>query len=292
MSSTDYYAYTPSLIPAVIGVGIYCALFAAHALRLFRSLAWDGSYMLIGALGKEQLSPMLNYLPTDILIVQAMGLGARVFSSSNAHDFGAFGAQYVFLLLGPTLCMVTVNLTQVKMMRCLRTENLGLLPAKLRLPIYLSVNITLLLLQSIGAVIVALTHNITLLGSATKILTASYVCQMIFWMFTLAENILWSIRFGRSSSANTQLMMPHWKRYNQLFGLAISIVAMGRNMVRLTMLGMGPDGMMTVNEWPSYAFDFYQTAIILLAWGIFYLPGVCKEVEFKNVHQALQSYEC
>ncbi|KAJ5498003.1 RTA-like protein [Penicillium expansum] len=256
MSSTDYYAYTPSLIPAVIGVGIYCALFAAHALRLFRSLAWDGIYMLIGAL------------------VQAMGLGARVFSSSNAHDFGAFGAQYVFLLLGPTLCMVTVNLTQVKMMRCLRSENLGLLPAKLRLPIYLSVNITLLLLQSIGAVIVALTHNITLLGSATKILTASYVCQMIFWMFTLAENILWSIRFGRSSSANTQLMMPHWKRYNQLFGLAISIVAMGRNMVRLTMLGMGPDGMMTVNEWPSYAFDFYQTAIILLAWGIFYLPGL------------------
>ncbi|KAK4862596.1 hypothetical protein LT330_002729 [Penicillium expansum] len=198
MSSTDYYAYTPSLIPAVIGVGIYCALFAAHALRLFRSLAWDGIYMLIGAL------------------VQAMGLGARVFSSSNAHDFGAFGAQYVFLLLGPTLCMVTVNLTQVKMMRCLRSENLGLLPAKLRLPIYLSVNITLLLLQSIGAVIVALTHNITLLGSATKILTASYVCQMIFWMFTLAENILWSIRFGRSSSANTQLMMPHWKRFSSV----------------------------------------------------------------------------
>lgn len=53
MSSTTYYAYTPSLILAVVGVGIYCALFASHALRVWRFKAWDGSYMLIGALGKE-----------------------------------------------------------------------------------------------------------------------------------------------------------------------------------------------------------------------------------------------
>ena len=58
MSSTAYYPYTPSLIPAVIGVGIYCALFAIHAVRMCRSQAWDGSYMLIAALGKKQLSPI------------------------------------------------------------------------------------------------------------------------------------------------------------------------------------------------------------------------------------------
>ncbi|CAI7587215.1 unnamed protein product [Penicillium viridicatum] len=274
MSSTTYYAYTPSLILAVVGVGIYCALFASHALRVWSFKAWDGTYMLMGAL------------------VQAMGLGARVYSSGDTDSFGAYGVQNLFLLLGPTLCMVTVNLTQVKMMRCLRSENFGLLPAQFRLPIYLTSNILLLLLQAIGAMIIALTHKPALIGSAMKILTASYVCQMIFWMFTLAENIFWSFRFGRSSFANTQLMMPHWKRYNQLFGLAISIVAMGRNMVRLTQMGMGPDGFLTVNEWASYAFDFYQTAIILLAWGIFYLPGICKEIEFQNVHQALQNYEC
>jgi hypothetical protein len=34
--------------------------------------------------------------------------------------------------------------------------------------------------------------------------------------------------------------MSHWKRHNQLFGLAISIVALGRNLVRLTQLSMGP----------------------------------------------------
>ncbi|KAJ5920338.1 hypothetical protein N7516_011196 [Penicillium verrucosum] len=230
MSSTSYYAYTPSLILAVVGVGIYCALFASHALRVWRFNAWDGSYMLMGAL------------------VQAIGLGARVYSSEDTDRFGAYGVQNLFLLLGPTLCMVTVNLTQ---------ENDALFEvrkhwssAQFRLPIYFTTNLLLLLLLGIGAMIIALTHKPALIGSAMKILTASYVCQMIFWMFTLAENILWGFRFGRSSFANAQMMMPHWKRYNQLFGLAISIVAMGRNMTRLTQMGM-------VNEWTSYAFDFY-----------------------------------
>lgn len=292
MSSTTYYPYTPSLILAVVGVGIYCALLAGHALRVWRFKAWDGIYMLIGALGREQLDLILKCLLTNILIVQAMGLGARVYSTGDTTSFGAYGVQNLFLLLGPTLCMVTVNLTQVKMMRCLRSESFGFLPAQFRLPIYLTFNILLLLLQAIGAVIIALTHKPALIESATKILIASYVSQMIFWMFTLAENIFWSFRFGRSSFASTQLMMPHWKRYNQLFGLAISIVAMGRNMTRLTQMGMGADGFLTANEWTSYAFDFYQTAIVLLAWGIFYLPGICKEIEFQNVHQALENYEC
>ena len=220
-----------------------------------------------------------------------MGLGARVFSSEDVDSFGAYGVQNMFLLLGPTLCMLTVNLTQVKMMRCLKSENLGLLSAQLRLPIYLASNIVLLILQGIGAMIIALTHEVTLIESATKIITASYVCQMVFWIFTFAENIFWTVRFGRSSS-NIQLMMPHWKLYNQLFGLAISIIAIGRNLMRLTELGMRPNGFMAVNEWPNYAFDIYQTAVVLMAWGIFYLPGICKELEFQHVHQMFQHSEC
>jgi hypothetical protein len=56
MASTTYYGYTPSLIPAVIGVGLYFALFAGHAVRMYRAQAWDGIYMVIGALSKKELS--------------------------------------------------------------------------------------------------------------------------------------------------------------------------------------------------------------------------------------------
>lgn len=211
-----------------------------------------------------------------------MGLGARVYSSKDPSSFGAYGAQYVFLLLGPTLCMFTVNVTQVKMMRCLNSENLGAISARFRLPTYLIANTALLLLQMAGSVILAVAHRVALIETATKILTASFVCQMVFWLFVLVDSIVWRIRFGRSPSSNSPRMV-HWKYYTQLFDLAISIVALGRNLMRLTQLGMGPEGFLTINEWPNYAFDFYQPAVILLAWGVFYLPGTCKEIEFLNV---------
>ncbi|CAG7918522.1 unnamed protein product [Penicillium olsonii] len=267
MAATDDYPYTPSLIPAVIGVGLYFALFAGHGVRILRTQAWDGIYMLAGAL------------------VQAMGLGARVYSSKDVDGKGGYGAQYVLLLLGPTLCMLTVNVTQVKMMRCLSPVNLGVIPARFTLPIYLTANALLLLLQLTGSTILMLATKEDLVETATKILIASYVSQMVFWLFTLAESIVWRIRFGRSTWSSSS-MMKHWKYYMQLFDLAISIVALGRNLMRLTQLGMGPYGFLTANEWPSYAFDYYQTAIVLLAWGVFYLPGVCKEIEFKNVHRS------
>jgi hypothetical protein len=53
MSSNSYYPYTPSLIPAVVGVALYFTLFAGHAVRMCRSKAWDGIYMVTGALGKK-----------------------------------------------------------------------------------------------------------------------------------------------------------------------------------------------------------------------------------------------
>ncbi|CAG8422440.1 unnamed protein product [Penicillium salamii] len=272
MDSMDSYPYRPSLIPAVIGVGLYFALFAGHAVRILRTKAWDGLYMLAGALA------------------QAMGLGARVYSSKDVNSMGAYGAQYVLLLLGPTLCMLTVNATQVRMMRCLSSVDFGVIPAQFMLPTYLTVNTLLLLLQVTGSTILVVARREALIVTATKILIASYVCQMIFWLFTLAENIFWRIRFGRSLRS-TPSRMARWKYYTKLFDLAISIVALGRNLTRLTQLGMGPNGFLTVHEWPSYAFDFYQTGVILLAWGVFYLPGGCKEIQFKNVTRSTPADE-
>lgn len=53
MASDNYYPYTPSLIPAVVGVGLYFALFTVHLVRIYQTQAWDGTYMLAAALSKH-----------------------------------------------------------------------------------------------------------------------------------------------------------------------------------------------------------------------------------------------
>ena len=50
--ATAYYGYTPSAIPAIIGVGIYCTLAAVLSLRVISTKAWDGTFMVFGSLCK------------------------------------------------------------------------------------------------------------------------------------------------------------------------------------------------------------------------------------------------
>lgn len=61
MASDDYYPYAPSLIAAVIGVGLYFALFAVHLVRIYHTRAWDGTYMLAGALSKYWLTIIRDF---------------------------------------------------------------------------------------------------------------------------------------------------------------------------------------------------------------------------------------
>lgn len=215
-----------------------------------------------------------------------MGLGARVYSSEDQDSFGAYGAQYVLLFMGPTLVMFTVNITQVKFMHCLKSDKLGIIPARFRFPIYLTPNIAFLLIQVVGAVILVITHKTSLSNTATDILKGSYGGQLIFWLFTMVENLVWSIRFKRSPAGKDNTLIPHWTRYNQLFGLAIAIIALGRNLMRLTELSMASNSFLVVNEWPSYAFDYYQTGVVLIMWDIFYLPGVCRGLAITNMLHA------
>ncbi|RMZ85804.1 hypothetical protein DV737_g387, partial [Chaetothyriales sp. CBS 132003] len=111
--------------------------------------------------------------------------------------------------------------------------------------------------------------------SGGKAVIASYVAQMLFWAYLLAENTYFSIRLGRwikkDPERRTTIRLSHWKWWNQLFGLSVSIIGFGRNLVRLTALG-GVEFLL-VNEWTEYAFDGYQLAVVLFAWGVFYLPG-------------------
>lgn len=176
--------------------------------------------------------------------------------------------------MGPTLIMFSVNLTMTEFTRALGAEKFCWVPVQR--PLYLSMNAVLALVQAIGGILTAASTNFAIITTGTKIGIAMFVIQLVFWLFTFAENTYITIRLRRELSETTQSAFPTWKYWSQLFGLAVSIIAFGRNIVRLTMNG-GIE-FLIVNEWPSYAFDGYQMAVVLGAWAIWYLPGKCRDV--------------
>ncbi|RAK96848.1 uncharacterized protein BO80DRAFT_458593 [Aspergillus ibericus CBS 121593] len=264
MLQWSYYAYTPSAIPAIIGVGIYCTLAATHALRLISTRAWDGTFMVLGSL------------------FQAMGCGARILSAHDQSNQGAWAAQYVFLIWGPALIMFTVNLTGVEFVKGLGAEKKVFIKPRIARPLYFTLNAILFLLLSVGVVMKVTATATNKLQLGTTLTKAGFVIQLLFWVFIFVENLVMTIRLGRDPTKECLEVIPNWKRWNQLVGLAISIIAMGHNVVQLTQLSATSDNFMSATEWPAYAFDIYQMAVVLGAWAIWYLPGRCHELTAKR----------
>lgn len=140
-------------------------------------------------------------------------------------------------------------------------------------------NAILIVLQAIGGIMIVASNSRNTIASATKMTIGIYVAQTLFWAFTFAENIYMSVRLCRDPTDASQTLLSRWKSWNRLLGLSISIIGLGRNVMRLTMVGGIP--FLVENEWPAYAFDGYQMVVVLGAWAIWYLPEKCREITSK-----------
>ncbi|KAJ6013591.1 hypothetical protein N7540_008182 [Penicillium herquei] len=222
-------------------------------------------------------------------IAQLSGYVARIFSTQNVCNRGAYGVQSVLLLLGPTLIMVSVNMTQAKFARALHAEKLCFIPIDWQPWLYMSINIILAILQVIGGIMTVAPTSITTIAAGDKMTIAIYVIQTVFWGLVFSDNICMTIRLRRQPTDSSKKSLANWKLWNQLFGLSTSIIAVGRNVMRLTMAG--GVAFLIESEWPSYVFDGYQMVVVLTAWAIWYLPEKCEAIPEGRDYRSLTGLE-
>ncbi|PLB49991.1 hypothetical protein P170DRAFT_445402 [Aspergillus steynii IBT 23096] len=209
-------------------------------------------------------------------LAQLSGYTSRLFLSQDVCNHTAYGIQSALLLLGPTLIMFSVVLTQTEFAQNLDAGKHCFIPLKWQRSLYLVVNTVLAIIQAAGGILTVSRTSHSFINRGTKITIATYIIQTLFWSFTFAENIYMTAKFTQHPTAASSSLFPSWKAWNQLIGLAVSIIAFGRNIMRLTMAG-GID-FLVQNGWPSYAFDGFQMGVVLGAWAAWYLPGRCREV--------------
>ncbi|OJJ47343.1 hypothetical protein ASPZODRAFT_96297 [Penicilliopsis zonata CBS 506.65] len=263
----DLYPYTPSMAMAAIAVVLFSGLTAVHSFRMITTRTWDSIFFVLGGL------------------CELGGFASRLVSSEDVCNVAAYRAQSVLLLLGPSLFMFSVNLTQTEFARALDAGRFCWLPFPAQRWGYLGVNSALLVAQAMGGILTVTATEVSTIAAATKLTVAIYVIQMVFWLFTLAENIAMTFRLGRHPTEASKTVTFNWKLYKNLFGLAVSIIATGRNLMRMTMAGNV--AFLVDNEWALYAFDGFQMVVVLGAWTIFYLPEKCT---FKASPNGRQSY--
>lgn len=185
------------------------------------------------------------------------------------------------------MLMCTITLTHTAFIRALNATRFCWVPLRLQRPLYLAINTICIIIQAVGGITFAAASGKHMAEIGDRLIIAAYVMQMVFWLYILAENTWVTTKVGKEAkrarlnpegldaAVPAKERFVHYKRWRQLFGLAISIL-FGRNMMRLTELGMK---FLQENEWTSYAFDGYQIVVVMGVWAVFYLPGKCREVE-------------
>lgn len=281
----DLYEYAPSTTLSVIGVIAFSGLASALCLRVLQTRTWSGVFFVLGAICKIPLEHLIYSLKLTLLLVQMSGYTARLFSSLDACNKTPYGIQSIFLLLGPTLIMFSVNLSHIQFSKTLGATEHSFIPIRWQEIVVLPINIILGCLQATGGIMTVASTSIATITIGTKITIAIYVVQIVFWGVLFADNVCMAISLGRVPTEACKESFATWKTWNQLFGLSTSIIAFGRNVMRLTMAG--GIAFLVDNEWPSYAFDGYQMIVVLLAWGIWYLPGKCKVSSGSKDYRAL-----
>lgn len=292
------YNYDPSLPLAMVAAVLFSSLVAILSFRTIQTRTWSGTFLVLGALGELNASCIIklsrsinisvNSNPTAYL-AQLSGYIARALSTQDACNRAAYGVQSVFLLLGPSLIMFSVNIIQTDFARAMDASHFCFIPIKWQFPLYLTLNTVLVFLQAIGGIMTVTSTSSTTIATGTKMTIAIYVVQLLFWGVAFADNIFMTIRLRRQPTKPATDSLAKWKMWNQLFGLSTSIIAFGRNVMRLTMAG--GIAFLVNNEWPSYAFDGYQMVVVLGAWAIWYLPEKCVTIRSTQRYHTLTRLE-
>jgi hypothetical protein len=207
----------------------------------------------------------------------------------------AYTAQDVLLLIGPTFIFFTVTLCHTSYLQAISAEKFAWVPVRLQRPVYLAANVIAFVFQFIGSAMLGTASTRHAASTDTLLMITGYAIQLAFGVFLMAENITVTLRTskaikkarseepreplrgsrGVAQVSHIKQRFPHFQRWNQLFGLAIGIIPIGRNMMRMTEFGVS---MLSERELFSYLFDGWQMVLVMAMFGLFYLPGKLKDV--------------
>ncbi|KAE8152926.1 hypothetical protein BDV25DRAFT_127550 [Aspergillus avenaceus] len=229
----------------------YSILAALHIFRVASTKAWDRIFMALG-----------SFSPT-------IGRGARILSSHIIYNKGSWAAQKALLLWGPNMLIFTVHLTHTEFVKALHAESHVVSKPWIARPLYFTLNTILFLLMIFSVTMLVTTSDESKERQYTNLLKASLI------------NTWLNFRLPHHVAIESIEGIPKWNQWNQRFGRVPSIIAIGHNVVWMQLLREA-DGFIARTEWTAYAFDIDQSTVVLLGWGIWYLPARCKAVVGKQ----------
>ncbi|KAJ5805225.1 ZIP metal ion transporter, partial [Penicillium riverlandense] len=271
----SYYRYNPSLAVAIVAAVLYGIAFILTLVQWVRYRAWVWVVMVIAS------------------AMEAVGYISRCISVENVTKREVYVVQFALIILAPVLIAACCYIVFGRILFLVvpsesRTLRLCWVPPRFITPIFVGFDILALLLQLVGAVMIASvsptdTHAAHRLNTGKRVAQVGVVIQLVaFGLFSVAAvrfNFT-SKRFNKSlgeryeSVGEKEYLIDgrtrdkHWPALLRVVNFT-SFLILIRSIYRLVEFTMGVTGYINTHEWTQYVFDaltIYPCVALFIYW--------------------------
>ncbi|KAK9847348.1 hypothetical protein MYU51_019559 [Penicillium brevicompactum] len=240
-NSHGMYPYEPSIIKALIAVGIFGLSAGLHTFVMAKKKTWFYSCLVIGAW------------------MMTAGYIFRIFSSKRPNEMMLYIMQSLFIILPPSLYAATVYMVYGRIILFVRFPQASVISPYKVTKIFVFGDLFAFLLQASGGGMMAL-DNLAKLGQ--KIALIGLFIQVLFFGLFLIVSIIFLKRMSVSGVDNsTYCGKRSWHALFQIL-LVASVVILGRCIFRIIEFAQGHNGGIESNELLVYLFDALPMAAV------------------------------
>lgn len=293
----DWYSYEPVTGVAVAACACFAVGLAVHLWQMIRHKAWIWCVMVIA------------------VAMECFGYGIRIASTHDVASKPKFVAQYVLIVLAPVLMTGIIYVVFGRIVFHVvpaesRTAKLLWAPPRWITPIFVGCDVIALLLQLVGAVMIAGTSPTDTdakdkLKRGKDIALAGVTVQIVgFGLFSViaARFHFTSKHFKDDLQKRLQPVpgekmvtvpgldrkfRPNWEVLLYAVNLSCALILV-RSIYREIEFGEGKTGYSNTHEWVQYCFDTIPMVMLTLLYAIF-PPGRYVQMSFKQTKGAAQA---
>ncbi|KAH7144245.1 RTA1 like protein-domain-containing protein [Dactylonectria estremocensis] len=246
------YHYDPSLVAAVIFVGLFSLSATLHVWQL-RSKAWYMIPFLIGC-GFE-----------------AAGYAGRAISATQTPDWTTmpYVLQSLLLLLGPTLLAASIYMVLGRLIRLLDADNYSLIRPQWLTKLFVLGDVISFLAQSSGGGMLSQAKTKSDQNLGEKIIIGGLGIQIVFFQFFMLVTVIFHRRMSANPTPRSLSIGSVWKQYILVL-YAASVAIMIRSVFRIAEYINGSEGVLQSTEVYIYIFDAALMFAVALLFNIYH----------------------
>ncbi|KAI8315791.1 Protein RTA1 [Colletotrichum sp. SAR11_240] len=231
-----FYHYEPSMVAAVIFIGVFGLSGLLHIWQLVRARTW--------------------YFIPFVIGFEAVGYVGRAMSAQEAPDYtkNPYIIQSILLLLGPALFAASIYMILGRLINLLDAGNYSLIRPNWLTKVFVLGDLLSFFAQSGGGGMLATAKDTDAVKLGENIIVGGLCIQILFFGFFMAVTLIFHMRLSRNPTPKTYSLDTPWKGLLWvLYGTSFMIMV--RSLFRVAEYVQGSEGELQSKEMYIYIFD-------------------------------------